>query len=65
MSVIKNKDQLPIFLSVKDLMELLRISESTAYKYISKNEIPFIRIGHKIRIPRDRLFQIIEGEKSH
>ena len=41
--------------SVYDLVELLGLSISSAYQAITNNEIPHIRVGSRILIPKKML----------
>lgn len=40
------------FYKVSDIMKILRISRSTAYKYIREKDFPKILIGSSYRIPK-------------
>jgi len=59
---IKDRKQLPLFLTPKDLCELLNISLTTAYRLANAGSIPCVRVGdgRKILIPRDKLFRYLE-----
>ena len=39
------------FFSVREIMAILGLSRAHAYKLISENEIPSIRLGRKVIIP--------------
>lgn len=43
------------FLTVKQMMQLLNISKTTAYKLINTDSFPAIRIGRSIRIDKKEL----------
>lgn len=43
------------FLTVKELAELLRVSRRTAYMLVQSGEVPSVRVGGSIRIPRAAL----------
>jgi excisionase family DNA binding protein len=43
------------FLTVKELAELLRVSKRTAYALVRNGEVPSLRVGGSIRIPRAEL----------
>lgn len=51
------------FFTVKEIMELLGLSRSLAYKLIG-NEIPVIRLGRKILIPGWWVRKLTEEPKA-
>lgn len=53
-------DQLPLVLSVDELTEILGIGRNTAYDLIRCGKIRSVRIGHKIRIPKDSLLEFLQ-----
>ena len=53
-------DQLPLVLSVDELTKILGIGRNTAYDLIRCGKIRSVRIGHKIRIPKDSLLQFLQ-----
>ena len=53
-------DQLPLVLSVADVTKILRIGKNTAYELIRCERIRSVRIGHKIRIPKDALLDFLK-----
>lgn len=48
-------DDLPRFLTVKETGEALRISTSSVYEAIQRDEIKAIRVGSQLRIPRSEI----------
>ena len=46
---------LPDVLTVDEAAECLRVSRSSIYQRCARNEIPHVRIGDRILIPRFRL----------
>lgn len=60
---MKNKvnslDSLPLALRVEDLMPILGIGRNTAYELVRSGQIRSIRIGRKIRIPRDAMAEFL------
>ena len=62
---MKNKvnslESLPLALRVEDLMPILGIGRNTAYELVSSGQIRSIRIGRKIRIPRDAVAEFLRG----
>ncbi len=51
--------QLPAVLTVEEAGELLRIGRSAAYQAVKAGEIPSIRVGRTIRVPKFRLEQLL------
>jgi excisionase family DNA binding protein len=49
------------FLTVMELAELLRVSRRTAYILVSSGQVPSVRVGGSIRIPRAALFRQLAG----
>ena len=65
-SMYKSKDELPMFLSVMDLADLLGISRARAYELVNEEEFPKLKIvqGRTI-IPRDRLFEWLDEKTRY
>ena len=55
-------DQLPLVLSVDDLMKVLGIGRNTAYDLIRCGKIKSVRIGHQIRVPKDSLLGFLKED---
>ncbi len=53
----------PAVLTVDEAARILSISRGSAYSAIRANEIPHIRIGNRILIPRAKLFALL-GEPA-
>ena len=47
--------------TVAEAAQMLGLSVSSAYRAIESGEIPSIRIGGRILVPRSRLFTLIGG----
>ena len=54
-SVFTSYDELPLLLNVKQLAELLGVSDSSVYELIQKDDFPSLRIGKPIVIPKEEL----------
>lgn len=50
--------------SVEEAARLLGIGRNTAYDAVNRGEIPSIRIGRRLVIPRDALERMLAGEPS-
>ena len=44
-------DDIPLIMTVEDLMPILLIGRNTAYELVRSGEIKSIRVGRQIRIP--------------
>ncbi len=51
-----------VLLTVKEASALLRISRNLAYDLVARGEIPAIRLGRVIRVPRASLDQWVGSE---
>lgn len=54
-------DELPVILTVDDLMSVLCVGRNTAYNLVRSGQIRSLRIGHQIRIPREYVAEFISG----
>jgi excisionase family DNA binding protein len=43
------------YLKVPEVAEILRIARSRAYELVAEGQIPAVRIGRSVRVPRDEL----------
>ena len=65
-SIIKSKDELPMFLSIKELAALLGISRSSAYKLAAEEGFPKLKlVPGRVIIPRDKLFEWLDEQTSY
>jgi excisionase family DNA binding protein len=49
---------LPVFATVEEVAAVLRISRSSAYEAVAAGQIPSVRFGRKIRVPRHALARL-------
>ena len=54
-SIYTSYDELPLLLNVKQLADLLGVSDSSVYKLIQEDGFPSLRIGKRIVIPKEEL----------
>ena len=54
-SIYKSYDELPLLLTVKQLADLLGVSDSIVYELIQEDGFPSLRIGKRIVIPKEEL----------
>ncbi len=62
-SIYKSKDELPMYLTVMDVANLLGISRVSAYELVREENFPKLKIvqGRTI-IPRDRLLEWLDEQ---
>ena len=64
-SIIKSKDELPLFLTVMDMAALLGISRSSAYELATEEGFPKLKlVPGRVIIPRDRLLEWLDSQMS-
>jgi excisionase family DNA binding protein len=51
-------------LTVPEAAKLLRISRNLAYELVARNEIPAIRLGRVIRVPKHGLTEWLERQMN-
>jgi excisionase family DNA binding protein len=51
-------------LTVDEAAVLLRVSRNTAYEAVKRGEIPAVKIGRRLLIPRAALERLLEGVQS-
>ena len=51
-----------LVLTVEEAAELLGISRGLAYELVRRGELPALRLGRRLVVPRRRLLALIEGE---
>lgn len=54
-------DDLPLTLSVRELMPILSIGRNTAYELVHSGQIRSVRIGRKIRIPKAEVLRFLKN----
>ena len=54
-SIYKSYDELPLMLNMKQLSELLGISDASSYELAKEADFPSLRIGKRIVIPKEEL----------
>ena len=59
MAPITSFEHLPLVLHVKELAEVLSISQNTAYALVRSGQIRSIRTGRIYRIPKDALIEYL------
>ena len=54
-SIYTNYDELPLLLRVKQLADLMGVSDSSIYELILEADFPSLQIGKRIVIPKEEL----------
>ena len=54
-------DDIPLVMTVENLMPILLVGRNTAYELVRSGEIKSIRVGRQIRITRDALIEFLEN----
>ena len=54
-------DDIPLIITVEDLMHILQVGRNTACELVRSGEIKSIRVGRQIRITRDALMAFLEN----
>ncbi len=54
-TVYTSYEELPLLLNVKQLADLLGVSDSSVYELIQEDDFPSLRVGKRIVIPKDEL----------
>ena len=65
-SIYKTKEEMPLFLTVMDVANLLGISRASAYELAKQENFPKLKIvqGRTI-IPRDRLLEWLDEQTRY
>ncbi|MBO5293808.1 MAG: helix-turn-helix domain-containing protein [Clostridia bacterium] len=62
-SIYKKRDDMPMFLSVIDVANLLGISRASAYELVREENFPKLKIVQgRIIVPRDRLLEWLDEQ---
>ena len=65
-SIYKNREEIPMFMTVMDVANLLGISRASAYELVREDNFPKLKIvqGRTI-IPRDRLLEWLDEQTRY
>ena len=58
-SIYTSYDELPLLLNVKQLADLLGVSDSSVYELIQEDDFPSLRISKRIVVPKEELHKWI------
>lgn len=56
--------EMPDLLTVEEAATVLRIGRSAAYAAARRGELPTIRVGRILRVPRHRLEAMLDGSEE-
>ena len=59
--LIKNYDELPMFINAATLAQLFGVSRASAYELMSEKDFLSLRIGKCILVTKENLVEWIEG----
>ena len=54
----------PAALSITDVAEILNITPATVRRHIKSNDLPHIKVGRLVRIPKDSLIGFLHGDSA-
>ena len=60
----RSLDDLPLVLRVEDLMPVLDIGRNTAYELVRSGQIRSVRVGRKLRIPKQAVGEFLTGKSK-
>jgi excisionase family DNA binding protein len=64
MSVKASQNTLPVFLTVKELAQLLRVKARTIYSWVEDNQIPYYKPGRITIFRVDEINEWLEKKRS-
>ena len=59
-----NIEQDRLVLSVEEARKLLGLSRNSIYSGIAKSQIPSVRVGRRLLIPREALLRMLDGSSG-
>ena len=62
--MIKNYDELPMFINADLLAELFGVSRASAYELMRERDFPSFRIGKRILVSRENLIAWVESRSE-
>lgn len=57
-------NQYPDILSIAEVAEILHVTPATIRRHIKKGDIPYIKIGRLVRIPKDSFVAYLHKNKT-
>ena len=59
-SVYKSYEELPLFLNVKMVAQVLGIAPSSAYELMHESSFPVLKIGSRMVVPKEKFIEWVE-----
>lgn len=59
-----NENEIPLFLTVEDVANVLKISTSFAYHLFYEKDFPAIKLGSRRIVHKEKLFKWLEEHKT-
>ena len=59
--LIKNYDELPMFINATTLAQLFGVSRASAYELMREKDFPSFRIGKRVLVTKENLVEWVEG----
>ena len=63
-SSIQSYNDLPLFLNVNLVAQVLGVSISTAYEVMHEPGFPVLRVGSRMVVPKEKFIQWAEGQSG-
>lgn len=57
-------DELPDFCSLEEVSKVFRVSRATAYRMAEQGNIPCLRIGRRVIVPKEHLVRWVDQSVS-
>lgn len=63
-SIYKTYDELPLFLNADTVANVLGISISSAYELMHEKDLPALKVGNRLVVPKERFKQWVETKTN-
>jgi excisionase family DNA binding protein len=62
--VVVDANQLPHFLTVEQAAQIIGMGRAAAYEAVKRGEIPTVKFGRRLRVPRHALLALGGGQDA-